>query len=333
MARTRAQRRRYQVLVSLALVATVLVLVFANDVTQSARQSRSPRRSENRTFGALANRLIVEENADDARIVYLVRHGSTLSRSVLLARLAQIAEQLPGWSVDARLLRRPAIAHGLNTTLAEIATERIADYQTILDTIAQALHLPWTPTATVAQSWVTAQQSLAQSAATWSVARWGLVREPGLVRLAPLATGLATTPFRAQVDALAVAPGLVLTRGIGITAVAVTPAPLPAPAGQLVLAPVTAVHLAVTVSNAAVDTQPVSLTVSATPTGSLGTPQRQVMAATLGSLGSYGFVLNDLTTVPSERFPLRIELGGAPSGRGWPTTRTYQVTMAPSGNG
>ncbi len=333
MARTRAQRRRYQVLVLLALVATLLVLVFASDVTHAARESRSPRRTENRTFGTLANRIIAQENLDDARIAYLLGHGATLSRSVLLARLAQIAQQLPAWSQDARLLRRPSIARGLNTTLADFAIQRIADYETILDTIAQALHLPWTPTATVAQSWVAAQQSLAQSAAAWSVARWGLVREPGLVRLEPFATALATASFRTEVTALAASPSLVLTRGIGITAVSVTPAPLPAPAGQLVFAPVTAVHLAVTVSNAAVDTQPVSLTVTVTPVGSLGKAQRQVMTATLGSLGSYGFVLHDLVTVPSERFTLTIEAGGAPSGRGWATTRIYQVTMAPSGNG
>lgn len=333
MARTRAQRRRYQVLVSLALVATVLVLVFANDVTHAARESRSPRRSENRTFGALANRLISQENADDARIVYLLDHGQTLSRSVLLARLSQIAEQLPAWANDARLLRRPSIAHGLNSTMAELTTERVNDYATILDTIAQALHLPWTPIATVPQSWVSAQQSLAQSTAAWSVARWGLVREPGLVRLDALSDALAQVPLRATVGVLASSPSLVLTRGIGVTAVAVMPAPLPAPVGQLVLAPVTAVHLAVTVSNAAVDTQPVSLTVTLTPTNRLGTSQRQVMTATLGPLGSYGFVLHDLVTVPSERFTLRIAAGGAPSARGWSTTRIYQVTMAPSGAG
>ena len=333
MARTRAQRRRYQVLVSLALVVTVLVLAFANDVTHAAHQARSPRRSENRTFGVLANRLITEENADDARLVYLLEHGSTLSRSVLLARLLQIAQQLPSWATDARLLRRPSIAHGLNSTIADLTTQRVNDDATILDTLAQALHLPWTPIATVAQSWVSAQQSLAQSTAAWSVARWGLVHEPGLVHLDALSDALATVPFRTAVTTLSSSPSLVLTRGIGITAVAVTPAPLPAPAGQLVLAPVTSVHLAVTVTNAAVDTQPVSLTVTVTPTDTLGTAQHQVMTATLDSLGSYGFVLHDLTTVASEHFTLRIVAGGAPSGRGWPTTRIYQVTMAPSGAG
>ena len=333
MARTRAQRRRYQVLVGLALVATVLVLAFAADVTHAARESRSPRRSENRTFGALANRLIAQENADDARLAYLFGHGETLSRSVMLARLSQIAQQLPAWANDARLLRRPSIAHGLNTTIADLTAERVNDYATILDTLASALHLPWTPVATVAQSWVSAQQSLTQSGATWSVARWGLIREPGLVRLDGLSNAVATVPLRAAVAALASSPSLVLTRGIGITAVAVTPDPLPAPAGQLLLAPVTLVHLAVTVSNAAVDTQPVSLTVTVTPTGALGTAQRQVMTATLGSLASYGFVFHDLATVPSERFTLGIVAGGAPGGRGWSTTRTYLVTMAPSGAG
>lgn len=333
MARTRAQRRRYQVLVSFALVVTVLVLVFATDVTHAAHESRSPRRSENRSFGVLANRLVALENAADAHVVYLLGHGATLSRSVLLARLSQVAQELPGWTVDAGLLRRPSIAHQLNTTMAQLTTQRVNDYATILDTVAQALHLPWTPVATSSQSWVAAQQSLAETAATWSVARWGLVHEPGLVRLDNLTNALATVPLRSAVAALAASPSLVLTRGIGVTAVEVTPAPLPAPAGQLLLAPVTSVRLAVTVSNAAVDTQPVTLSVTATPTGTLGRPQHQVMTATLGPLSSYGFALNDLTTVASEHFTLTIVATGAPSGHGWPTTRTYQVTMAPSGAG
>ncbi len=318
---------------AIAIALSVLVLGFAHDVSRAAHEARSPRRSENRSFGALANRLISGQNAFEARLAYLLGHGASLSRGVFLARLDQLGEQLPAWQVDAALLRRPSVAHQLNTVTAQLIEQRDDDYATLLDTIAAALQLPWTSLATTPQSWSAAQASLAQTAAAWSLARFGLVREPGLVHLEPLGDTMATVPLRAALANLSAAPSLTLVRGIGITAVAVTPSPLPAPPGQLVLPPTTAVHLAITVSNAAVDVQPVTLTIVATPTGPLGVAQRQVMAATLGPLASYGFVANDLSTVASERFTLSLSLAGAPGGRRWPTSRTYHVTMAPSGTG
>ncbi len=333
MARTRAKRRRNQALVTIALVLSVLVIAFAHDVSRSAHGARSPRRSENRSFGALTNRLVGEQNAFDARLAYLLGHGASLSRAVVLARLDQLAQQLPGWQTDASLLRRPTIAHQLNTVTAQLFEQRIDDDATLLDTIAGALRLPWTPLVTPSQSFSAAQASLANTTAAWSLARWGLVREPGLVRLAPLSDAMATVPLRSALANLSAAPTLTLVRGIGITAVAVTPSPLPAPPGQLVLPPTTTVHLAVTVSNAAVDVQPVTLTIVATPTGALGVAQRQVMSVTLGPLDSYGFVANDLATVASEHFTLTLSVAGAPGARRWSTTRTYHVTMAPSGAG
>ncbi len=318
---------------AVALVLTLLVLGFARDVSRAAHGAISPRRSENRSFAALVNRLTGQENEFDARLAYLLGHGASLSRAVFLARLDQLGQQLAGWSSDAGLLRRPTIAHELNTVAAQLTEQRIDDDATILNTVAHALQLPWTPLATTGQSWVAAQASLAQTTSSWSLARWGLVREPGRATLDPLSDAVATVPLRAALANLGAAPSLVLVRGVGITAVSVSPTPLPAPAGQLVLPPTTAVHLAVTVSNAAVDTQPVTLTITVTPTGALGTAQRQAMSVTLGPLASYGFVANDLATVASEHFTLTLSVTGAPSGHRWSTTRTYRVTMAPSGAG
>jgi len=87
VARTRAQRRRHTLLLTVALVATLLVLVFARDIGRSAHGAINPRRSENRSFAALANSLLGQENAFDARLTYLLTNGESVSRSVFAARL------------------------------------------------------------------------------------------------------------------------------------------------------------------------------------------------------------------------------------------------------
>ena len=101
MARTRAQRRRQNTIVTLALVVTVLVLLFAHDVNRAAHNSTTVRRSENRSFARLANTLVASEQLFDQRLGYLLTHGGTMSREVFSARLDQLARVLPEWSTDA----------------------------------------------------------------------------------------------------------------------------------------------------------------------------------------------------------------------------------------
>ncbi len=330
MARSRAQRRRTQTLVVIALVLTLLVLAFARDVAHSAHQAISPRRSENRTFGQLANGVIVEANDLDARLSYVIGHGGSLSRPVFAARLLQIARALPILYTDASQLRRPVLAHGVNSTFVQLIEQRIDDDQTILDTVAAALQLPWTPTATTSQGWTAAEASLQTTAAIWQRARFSLVREPGRVHLYALDDAVATIPLSAAVATLSTAPSLVLSRAISIAAVEVEPAPLPAAAGVISLPPVTSVRLAISASNDAYVTQPVRLTVTLAPVGG-GAVQSQTLSATLGPLSSYGFVPNNLAVVPGARYTLTLALSGAPSSPHRPATRTYQVVMAPSG--
>jgi hypothetical protein len=69
--------------------------------------------------------------------------------------------------------------------------------------------------------------------------------------------------------------------------------------------------LAVSVTNAGYVTQPVTLRVTLQPAH--GSAQRQTMSTTLGPLQSYAFVAN-------------------PAASGMTRSRTYQVTMSPSGN-
>jgi len=115
VARTRAQRRRHSLFLTIALVVTLVVLVFARDIARSAHGAITNQRSENRSFAALANTLIVQENDFDAA------HGSTAGkrRDVVATGLRRRAStnSTTSWylSTSAELLRRPKLAHDITT--------------------------------------------------------------------------------------------------------------------------------------------------------------------------------------------------------------------------
>ena len=331
MARTRAQRRRQTLYLTLALAATLIVLLFARDVTRSAHGAIGPRRSENRSFGALANVLIAQENVFDAHLAYLLAHGETLSRPVFAARLKQLNQLLPTWTTEAGLLRRPKLAHSVNDALVQQTEQRVDAYQSMFTTIARRLTLPWPAVPATSLVVTDPVQTLVATSLQWGIDRRSLVREPGLVHLDALTTSSATIYSGAGVTQLVAAPSLALVRGIAIAAVAVKPSPLPAVAGELLLPPVASVHLGVSVLNAAYATQPVTLVVTFHP--SVGPVQRQVLTVTLGPLASYAFVPKNLATRPSERGTLVISLTGARAASNMTRSRTYQVRMSPSGNG
>ncbi len=316
---------------TLALAATLIVLLFARDVTRSAHGAIGPRRSENRSFGSLANVLISQQNDFDAHLAYLLAHGQSLSRPVFAARLEQLNQTLPVWTTEAGLLRRPKLAHNVNEDAAQLTELRVDAYQSLLAVVARRLSLPWPTIPTTSQAVTDPAQTLLASSGQWGVDRWSLVKEPGLVRLHALTTATATFFSNVGTAGLVASPTLALTRGIGIAAVAVTPSPLPAAVGVLLLPPVTSVHLGVSVVNAAYATQPVTLRVTFTP--SAGPVQHQVLSVTLGPLRSYAFVPRLLATRPSERGTLVISLTGALAAPNMARSRTYQVKMSPSGNG
>ena len=331
MARTRAQRRRQTLYLTLALAATLMVLIFARDVTRSAHGAIGPRRSENRSFGALANALVAQENLFDAHLAYLLAHGDSLSRPVFAARLEQLNQLLPTWTTEGDLLRRPKLAHNVNDAVARQTELRVDAYQSMFATIARRLSLPW-PTVPAPSLAVTDPvRTLVATSQQWGIDRWSLVREPGLVHLDSLTTVSATIYAGPGVTRLVASPSLALVRAIAIAAVAVEPSPLPAVPGELLLPPVTSVHLGVSVLNGAYATQPVTLVVTFRP--SVGPVQRQVLTVTLGPLASYAFVPKSLTTRPSERGTLVISLSGAKAIVNLTRSRAYQVRMSPSGNG
>jgi hypothetical protein len=332
VARTRAQRRRQNLLVTAALVATALVLLFAHDVNRAAHSSTNVRRSENRSFASLANALLGSEQQFGDHLDYLLTHGTTLSRAVFTARLDQLALQLPGWSTEANLLRHPSIAHDVNTTLVSLTEQRVDDYQVVLDSVAHALDLPWTTLSSTTLTSVAARSSLLATDRTWDALRHSLATEPGRVQLAATSTPGAVVTLPTVMSTLDGAASLQVRRSVSISAVEVTPSPLPAAAGTIVLPPVTSVHLGVSVTNDQFVLQPVVLTVTFTPrSGRLAAPQTETMAVTLGPMRSYAFVARLLVTAPGEHARLSITLRGTARSPAPTQRRTYQVILSPSG--
>jgi hypothetical protein len=320
---------------TVALVVTLLVLVFARDVSRSAHGAISPRKTENRTFAALANAVVTQENDFDGHLTYLLTHGQTLTRPVFAARLEQLQEQLPLWQSEANLLRRPHLAHGVNDVLGQLTEQRADDYEVLLANVAHSMSLPWAATATkdTATSTVAnAQSSLMATSEQWKVARWGLHREPGRVTLLATSNSSALLNIATVLGSLNHSVSLQVTRGIGISAVSVNPAPLPAIAGELLLPPTSSMRLGISVSNASYADQPVMVTVTLSPTNHLGVASRQSLSTTIGPLASFAFVPKLFSMANSEHAILTISVAGAPAGAKMSRLRRYSVIVSPSGN-
>ena len=320
-------------LLTIGVIATLLVLVFAHDVSRAAHEATGPRRSENRTFAAMANTLLTSENGVDGHLSYLLTHGQTLSRPVFAARLDQIIEEFPQWLNEAQLLRRPILAHHVNRVIAQVTETRIDAYVALVNSVTTALSLPLRGATTSPLEPAAAQAALVRSDTQWNHSRWSLVKEPGRVHLDALTSSVAGLSFAAVLASLTGSSSLALTRGIGITALEVTPAALPAPVGELLMPPVTTVNLGITVTNGAYVDQPVVVTVTLVPLNGPLATQHMVLSATLGPLGSYAFAPSGLATVAGERATLIISATGAPAAAGMVSRRVYHVTLSPSGNG
>ena len=316
-------------LISLALVVTLIVLVFARDVSRSAHGAITARRSENRSFGALANALILQENAFDGRLYLLLSQGGSLSREVFAARLSQLDEQLSGWSTAADQLRRPTLSHDVNNEFDLLTQERVETYQTLLGDVAHDLQLPWNVqySATIVNPAV----SLIETSKSWNMDRFALRKEPGTVRLD--ATSAQTAQYFDKNGANALqSTSLALVRAVDIAAVRVNPSPLPSKSGVLLLPPVTSVQVGVTVVNDSYDNQPITFTVQVIPLNNRGASFSQRMTTTLGPMGAFAFVPKILTTVPSEQARIIFHVIGARAAVGKLTTETFRLEMSPSGN-
>lgn len=313
-----------------ALAVSLIVLVFARDVTRAAHAAITARRSENRSFAALANALVGQENAFDDRLALLLVDGGGLSRPVFAARLDQLDDELASWSTAADLVRRPALAHDVNDSLVELTQERVAAYATLLDEVAQALSLPWgaAPASPVADP----AAALVATSRTWNRDRFALAKEPGRVTLDATSARSAVYVTKDGLATVEHAPSLALVRAISLAAVRVSPSPLPARPGVLLLPPVGTVRVGVSVRNDSFDEQPVRLSVRVTPLNGRGSPSAQSFTATIGPLQGFAFTIAPLRTVASEQARIVISVVGARAARGTFTSETFRLEMSPSGN-
>ncbi|MCU1363059.1 MAG: hypothetical protein JWM55_887 [Acidimicrobiaceae bacterium] len=316
-------------LISLALVITLIILVFARDVSRSAHGAITARRSENRSFAALANALVLQENAFDGRLYRLLSQGGTLSREVFAARLSQLDEQLPSWATVADQLRRPNLSHDVNNEFNLLTQERVEAYQALLGDIAHDLQLPWNVrfSATI----VNPALSLIETSKRWNVDRFALRREPGTVRLDATSAQGAQYFDKNGASALQ-STSLALVRAVDIAAVRVNPSPLPSKPGVLLLPPVTSVQIGVSVVNDSYDNQLITFSVQVTPLNHRGAAFSQRLSTTLGPMGAYAFVPKVLTTAPGEQARVIFHVMGARAALGTLTTELFRLEMSPSGN-
>jgi hypothetical protein len=315
----------------IALAVTLVVLVFARDVSRSAHGAITAQRSEDLSFASLANALITQENSFDLRFTRLLQNGATFSRPEFDARLLQLDQQLPSWSTAVELLRRPKLAHDINNKIADLTEERVDYYQAIITRITRNLTLP-TPTLDVdATRTSDPAQELLASTTTWNRERFSLRHEPGAVRLDAL-TDTSATLFAASGDSnLTSSTSLAVVRGIGIAAVSVTPAPLPARRGVLLLPPVTQIELGVSVVNTGFVEQAVTLEVSMTPSNGPLAAVHRTFHVELAPLQAYAFTSQGFGVVPSERATLVIRLSGAAASANLTRSRNYRVELSPAG--
>jgi hypothetical protein len=332
VARTRAQRRRHSLILTIALVVTLVVLVFARDISRSAHDAITNQRSENRSFAGLANTLISQENDFDTRTAQLLQSGATLSRPVFDARLQQLDQQLSLWATAADLLRRPKLAHDLNDKMAEITETRVDDYEAIFANIAGALHLPAPTPGVDATPPANPAHSLYESALTWNRDRFALRHDPGTVRLDALTLSSAKLYQTSGSTALTASTSLAVVRGIGIAAVSVVPAPLPASRGILLLPPVAQIRLGVSIINTGFVEQGVTMVVSMKPSNGPLPARSQTFHVELAPLQSYAFAPQEITVVPSERGTLDIRITGAPASVNLPRSKSFRVELSPSGH-
>jgi len=327
--RSRAQRRRRNLWILLALVATLLVVFIARDVSRAAHQSTGPRRSENRSFGLLANALILNENTLNARAMYLFANGATLSRTDFDARLQQLELFAAGLVPEANELATPHLAHGVNNTLVRITTERIADFQTIatfMDAVAGSAGLKIAIGEPLA-----ADSQISQTNLEWGEARESLRGEPGHVRLNASVWSLAAVATQsADANALEASQSLRVRGGVSINAVAVRPSPLPSATGELLVPPDPSMHVGVSILNSSTVGQHVTVAISVNPTNGIGTVQSQREVITIGTQRSTAIDFSALAITPDEKASVVVVVQGASAAYAGSLSRHYDLVVSPS---
>jgi hypothetical protein len=312
------------VIITIAVVVTIVVVVFARDIQHQAHRSNAERTSLNRNFRALSDSIINDENAWGAAASQVVATGANMTRSQLATNLDQLRRG--GTQLDQRvsLLESPSLAHDVQATLIAVTRQRVSAIDHLIGAISAPLQLPH---AGPASSPDAVAHAIGRSNDLWKVARFSLVREPGRVVLSASSLSLATDPLAAEVAALVAAPSLAPVRSLTIAAVSVSPAPLPAPAGIIHLVPTSSLVVGVTARNGEYVDQPLTITVVVRPVNGVGRYESRSFQAVAGPNASVATVMAAIPVSPSERADLvvRVVGAGAPG-----DIRHYSLVIAPS---
>ena len=324
MARKRSRRRRQSILWTSAVVASLLVLIFARDVSRTAHGDVRAVRSENQSFAVLSNAIITEENTVDSTLTALLVRGAQFNRAQLSAQMTTLNDTLRVLPAQASQLRNPTLRNDVNGKLATWCQARASAYSSLLSDVAATLSLPW-PTRP-AESERQAVTVLRTTTGQWHALTTVLAHQPGHVVLTPFSDFTGVLDIGALTQQMLQTPSLKVARSLAIAAVSVSPAPFPAPPGDLELVGTSPLVLGVSVLNGSFANQPASVT--ATLVSSTGVTTTRRMSATLGPRRAYAF--SDLTfaLVSGERATLRIVVTGAPATPGQSTVRTYRVHVA-----
>lgn len=322
MARKRFGRRRPSWILA-AVVLSLLVLIFGRDVARTAHGDRAAQISQNESFGALASSTVAQEKAIDTQLHTVLNGARHLTRASVLEQLQQIRNEAVTTSTQVAALIGPGLVSDIAPTFVHDVQRRARAYRSLADVVANALNLPWTPSGTTSTS--AALQELAFTQASWARAAQVLAQQPGHVIVAgfPSENGPG---IAGALAALRASPTLALVRSASITAVAISPAPLPAAAHHIALIPLTSFQVTVSVSNLAVDRQPVQLVATL-----VFHDGHQVIRSVRGEIGpSSSLAFHDLSfpVNPGARATLTLRLTGSPPLASGFSERRYQVVIA-----
>jgi hypothetical protein len=309
----------------------LVILVFGREVSRSAHQENSARLSENLSFSSVAGTLLTQENSFDTQLATLLTTGSHLTRPQFAVQLSELTQEVSAWRNVAGLMMTPVLSPNLNVTLSQATVIRVTDYDTMLAYVAQALSLSGPTTSNSAPTLGAAQLSLSATAASWGSQRHQLSGAPGSVTLSALTNVSGKLNVPQDVATLASAPNLAATRAIMISAIQIQPAPFPAPALTLLLAPTTSMLVQVAVSNLREIAQPVSL--SLVLTSASGAVQQVTMTHTLAPSTSFAFVSHSFMVHSGEKGTFSVTLNGLPAAPGLRHSRTYALSVSPTGAG
>jgi hypothetical protein len=311
---------------TVALVVTLVVLVFARDVSRAAHSVPTAVASQNESFAALATDLVTKANALDTAVTAVLVHGGALTRSQLAAQLVVLHHDTQTLAQQGSQVGLPPLTDNASAVLASDLITRARLTDDFLRSVATALQLPYAPTAL----WIPSRDlpALARATLTWNRLSTALVKEPGHVTLPLLSNFVGELNLTATLQGLVASPSLQPAHAVAIAAVAIDPAPLPATGSVLSMINVASMSLSVSVLNHDVVVQPMALTVTLTP--ALGTVVTRHATTVVAPRGAFGFGPFTLPLSPGESATLRISLRAPTDTNSVVIDRTYHVQVAPA---